>query len=152
MTLQCHVTTRRETTNVLVASIGILAVEAMLCQQTASGFDSRMTAPEQTLEEAESGIKFHAQSLIQVKELLEAESWKAAQKALRKSSAYLKQDIYTIIQAKPGSERSELRKLYSNLFNSVMRLDYATRDKNVPRIWDCYGNVVVALNNILSRL
>ncbi|XP_027074384.2 psbQ-like protein 3, chloroplastic [Coffea arabica] len=147
-----HITRRRATTNILAASVGVLAMEAISCQQTASGFDFGMTAPEQTLEEAESGIKGHAQSLIQVKELLEAESWNAAQKALRKSSAYLKQDIYTIIQAKPGSERPELRKLYSDLFNSVTRLDYAARDENVPRIWDCYGNVVSALSNILSRL
>lgn len=125
---------------------------AIISQQTANAFDFRMTTPEQTLEEAENGIKGHAQSLIQVKDLLEKESWKAAQKELRKSSAYLKQDIYTIIQAKPGSDRSELRKLYSNLFNSVTRLDYAARDKDVPLIWDCYDNVVIALNNILSRL
>ncbi|XP_071916075.1 psbQ-like protein 3, chloroplastic [Coffea arabica] len=154
MALQRHITRRRATTNILAASVGVLAMEAISCQQTgtASGFDFGMTAPEQTLEEAESGIKGHAQSLIQVKELLEAESWNAAQRALRKCSAYLKQDIYTIIQAKPGSERPELRKLYSDLFNSVTRLDYAARDENVPRIWDCYGNVVSALSNILSRL
>ena len=79
----------------------------------------RMTVPDQTVEEAESGIREHAMSLVQVKPLLESESWKDAQKELRKSSSYLKQDIYTIIQGKPGPERAQLRILYSKLFNDV---------------------------------
>lgn len=88
-----------------------------LDKQTAKGFELnlRMTAPEQTLEQAQGGIKDHAQALLEVKEWLEEESWKEAQKELRSRAAFLKQDIYTIIQAKPGSQRPLLRKLYSDL-------------------------------------
>ncbi|KAF9589343.1 hypothetical protein IFM89_022679 [Coptis chinensis] len=40
-----------------------------------------------------------------------------------RSSSYLKQDIYTLIQAKPGSEKPPLRLLYSKLFNNVTRVE-----------------------------
>lgn len=89
-----------------------------------------------------------------MKELLEEgeSSWREAQRALRNRSALLKQDIYTIIQGKPGSERPQLRKMYSTLFNSVSRLDYAARDKDVTRVWESYDNIVMALDDILPRL
>ncbi|KAJ8553726.1 hypothetical protein K7X08_024404 [Anisodus acutangulus] len=122
MSLTSHNFTRR-TGLILVPTSFIL-----LSSQSANAFDFRITVPDQTLEEAENGIQRHALSLLQVKELLEEESWKEAQKALRKSSALLKQDIYTIIQAKPA------------------------RDKDVPRVWECYDNIVLELNNLLSRL
>ncbi|XP_060206532.1 psbQ-like protein 3, chloroplastic [Lycium barbarum] len=146
MYLNSHHFTRR-TSLILGPTLFIL-----LTEKTANAFDFRITAPDQTLEEAQDGIQSHALSLLQVKELLEEESWKEAQKALRKSSALLKQDIYTIIQAKPGRERTELRKMYSILFNTVSRMDFAARDKDVPRVWECYDNIVLELNNILSRL
>ncbi|KAJ1386894.1 PsbQ-like domain superfamily [Sesbania bispinosa] len=109
-------------------------------------------APGQTVEEALNGVQGHAQDLLQVKDLLELESWKAAQKALRQSSALLKKDIYTIIQSKPGNERPQLRKLYSFLFNNVTRLDYAARDKDGPEVWQRYKNIIVAVNDILSNI
>lgn len=112
----------------------------------------RMTVPDQTVEQAEGGIRDHALRLLQVKQLLEMGSWKEAQKELRKSSALLKQDMYTIIQGKPGIERPALRELYSKLFNSVTGLDFAARDKDVTRVWECYGNIVVALDDIFSRI
>lgn len=142
---------RRIGAMVTMASV-LLAREAIFSENIANGFDLTMTAPEQTLEEAESVIRSHAQNLLEVKALLELDSWREAQKALRRSSGYLKHDIYTIIQGKPGSERPQLRKLYSYLFNNVMRLDYAVRDRDTTRIWECYGNVVVALDDFLSRI
>uniref|UniRef100_A0A2P2ILC4 Uncharacterized protein n=1 Tax=Rhizophora mucronata TaxID=61149 RepID=A0A2P2ILC4_RHIMU len=60
--------------------------------------------------------------------------------------------MYILIQSKPGSERPQLRKLYSNLFNNVSKLDYAARDKDAARVWQCYENIVAALNDILSRI
>lgn len=90
--------------------------------------------------------------MVQVKDLLELESWKEAQKELRKSASYLKQDIYTIIQGKPGMERPQLRNLYSKLFNDVTGLDYAARDKDVPRVWKLYKDIVVTLDDILSKV
>ncbi|PIN12613.1 hypothetical protein CDL12_14766 [Handroanthus impetiginosus] len=117
-----------------------------------TAFDFRLTVPDQTIEEARSGIESHAQSLLKVKDLLMAESWKEAQKSLRKSSSLLKQDIYTIIQAKPSSERPRLRKLYADLFNGVTKLDYAARDKDRIRVWDCYESIVSSLDGILSRI
>ncbi|XP_011087360.2 psbQ-like protein 3, chloroplastic [Sesamum indicum] len=111
-----------------------------------------MTVPDQTVEEAESGIEPHAQSLVGVKDLLVAESWKEAQKVLRKSSSLLKQDMYTIIQAKPAEKRGRLRKLYSDLFNGVMKLDYAARDEDRIRAWECYDRVISSLRHILATL
>ena len=100
----------------------LLAREAVFGAKIANGFDFKMVSPDQTLEEAESGIRGHARALLEVKALIESNAWKDMQKALRKSSSLLKQDIYTIIQSKPGSQRPQLRKLYSNLFNSVTRV------------------------------
>ncbi|GLT57640.1 hypothetical protein SLA2020_305970 [Shorea laevis] len=143
---------RRE--SVLMATVAsiLLANETTFHTQTAHGFELKMTAPEQTLEEAESGVREHAQALLEVKDLIEAESWREAQKALRKRSSFLKQDMYTIIQAKPGNQRPQLRKLYSDLFNNVSRLDYAARDEDASGVWQCYENIVLALNDILSRI
>ncbi|XP_054796510.1 psbQ-like protein 3, chloroplastic isoform X1 [Prosopis cineraria] len=130
----------------------VLAGEGIFSTKIASGFDFGFVAPDQTIEEAESGVRSHAKALLQVKDLLETESWKEAQKALRRSSALLKKDIYTIINSKPGSERPPLRKLYSSLFNNVSRLDYAARDKDTQQVRQCYNNIVVAVNGILSRI
>ncbi|KAK4278126.1 hypothetical protein QN277_016017 [Acacia crassicarpa] len=130
----------------------VVAGEGIFSTKIANGFDFGFVAPDQTVEEAESGVRSHAQALLQVKDLLETESWKEAQKALRRSSAVLKKDIYTIINSKPGSERPSLRKLYSSLFNNVSRLDYAARDKDTQQVWQCYNSIAVAVNDILSRL
>lgn len=145
-----HLLTRR---SISTALFGSLLFDSKRANAT---FDFGVTTPDQTVEEAESGIRYHAQSLLQVKDLFESSSstelWKEAQKALRKRASYLKQDIYTIIQSKPGSERPQLRKLYTFLFNNVTELDYAARDKDMTRVWECYGNIAVAVNDILSRI
>ncbi|XP_015895821.3 psbQ-like protein 3, chloroplastic [Ziziphus jujuba] len=135
----------------MIASL-LLAREAVLKQEVAYGLDLRLIAPDQSIQEAESGIRGHARALLQVKALIDSESWVEAQKALRKSSALLKQDVYTIIQNKPATERPQLRKLYSDLFNNVSRLDYAARDGDESSVLRCYENIVVALSDILSRI
>ncbi|GAA0175717.1 hypothetical protein LIER_28838 [Lithospermum erythrorhizon] len=148
MVLQSTQTSRRRALQTIAIALATTAAPVK------AEIDFRlMTTPDQTLEEAEDGIKFHAQSLLQVKDLLlEVETLREAQKALRKSSSYLKQDMYTIINSKPGNERTLLRKLYFNLFNSVTRLDYAARDNDLVLVNECYDNVVVALNNIMSKI
>ncbi|PON56677.1 Oxygen-evolving enhancer protein [Parasponia andersonii] len=118
----------------------------------ANGLDLELVAPDQTLEEAQSGIRGHALALLQVKAFIDSESWGEAQKALRRSSAYVKQDFYTIIQGRPASERPQLRKLYFDLFNNVTKLDYAARDKDASRVLQCYHNIVMTINDILSRV
>ncbi|KAL0384851.1 UNVERIFIED_CONTAM: hypothetical protein Sradi_2879400 [Sesamum radiatum] len=142
--------TRRSSLIILTAPASASAL--FLFTKPATAFDLRMTVPDQTVEEAESGIRPHAQRLVGVKDLLMAESWKEAQKVLRKSSSLLKQDMYTMIQAKPAEERAGLRKLYSELFNGVMKLDYAARDEDRIRVWECYDRVVSSLHHILSIL
>lgn len=108
-----------------VASI-VLAKEAMLSQDIASGLEFKMATPdERTVEEAESGVRSFAQSLTKLKALLESESWKEAQKVLRRSSSNLKLDLYAVIQSKPTKERPQLRTLYSNLFNNVTEVSSA---------------------------
>ncbi|WJX31103.1 hypothetical protein P8452_19569 [Trifolium repens] len=126
--------------------------ELIFSTKNANAFEFGLVAPDQTVEEAQNVVRVHAQDLLQVRDLLELESWKIAQKELRRSSALLKKDIYTIIQSKPGSERPQLRKLYSTLFNNVTRLDYAARDKDVAEVWQRYENIVMAVNDILSRI
>nr|XP_043623894.1 psbQ-like protein 3, chloroplastic [Erigeron canadensis] len=147
------ITTRRKAL-FLLFSIPFNAHSAFASESSSSSFLDmfRMTVPDQTMEEAEGGIREHAMSLVQVKDLLELETWKEAQKELRKSASLLKQDIYTIIQGKPGMERAQLRNLYSKLFNGVTELDYAARDKDVPRVWILYQDIVVTLDDILSKV
>uniref|UniRef100_A0A0F7CYI3 PQL-like protein n=1 Tax=Hypseocharis bilobata TaxID=253189 RepID=A0A0F7CYI3_9ROSI len=131
----------------------LLAGEAIFTKEFANGIDFNMVGSDQTTEAAESGIRGHAQDLLEVvKALIESESWRELQKELRRSSPYLKQDIYTIIQNKPGSERPQLRKLYADLFVNVSRLDYAARDEDASRIQECYKNIVAAVDDILSRI
>ncbi|XP_024970474.1 psbQ-like protein 3, chloroplastic [Cynara cardunculus var. scolymus] len=148
-----HITRRKAASLFLLLSCPI-----PISTQSASATESsildmfRMTVPDQTVEEAENGIREHAMSLVQVKELLELESWKEAQKELRKSASYLKQDIYTIVQGKPVTKRAQLRSLYSRLFNGVTELDYAARDKDVTRVWKLYEDMVVTLEEILSEV
>ncbi|CAB4271920.1 unnamed protein product [Prunus armeniaca] len=137
---------------IAAVSWALMAAKEAIFVEAANGFDLQLVAPGQTIEEAESGIKGHAQALLQVKELIDLESWREVQIALRKSSAVLKQDIYTLIQAKPANERPQLRKLYSDLFNNVTRLDYAARDKDASYIRQCYENIVAVLNQVLSRI
>lgn len=104
----------------------ILGGNGIFRTQSANAFEFKFVAPDMTVEEALSGVRGHAQDLLHVRDLLELESWRAAQKTLRQSSAILKKDIYTIIQSKPGIERAQLRKLYSTLFNNVTRVSAAT--------------------------
>ncbi|GMI63394.1 hypothetical protein HRI_000008700 [Hibiscus trionum] len=138
--------------------VGVLLVATMasssLLLEKAYGLelDLRMVAPDQTVEEAENGIQNHAKALLRVKDLIESKAWREAQKELRKSSSLLKQDIYTIIQGKPGNQRPQLRKLYSNLFNTVTKLDYAARDEDESQVLQCYDKIVLALNHVLSKL
>lgn len=112
---------KRRIGGIAALSVVLLAKDSVFIK-LANGFDFQFVAPDQTIEEAESGIIGHAQALLQVKDLIESESWGEVQTAVRKSSPFLKQDIYTIIQQKPGNERPLLRKLYSNLFNNVTRV------------------------------
>ncbi|XP_021742019.1 psbQ-like protein 3, chloroplastic [Chenopodium quinoa] len=129
-----------------------LTTEAIMSDKTAKSLDLRITVPDQTVEEAQSVVRDHAQGLLDVKSLLDSEYWRDAQQELRKNSSYLKQDFYTIIQSKEGSARPLLRRLYAKLFNNVTKLDYAARDKDVARVQECYNNVAAALNDFLSRI
>ncbi|XP_074310678.1 psbQ-like protein 3, chloroplastic [Silene latifolia] len=139
---------RRVGSITLISSLVLTATS----NTNASAFEFRMTVPDQTAEEAEVMIRDHSRALLDVKFLLEAEDWREAQRELRRYAGYLKQDIYTIIQSKDGSLRPFLRKLYSDLFNNVSKLDYAARDKNVAQVSEYYNNVTNVLNDILSRI
>ncbi|CAI0548187.1 unnamed protein product [Linum tenue] len=106
-----------------------------------------------TLEEAVTGIRGHARSLLEVKGLLlEQDSWSEAQRLLRKSSSNLKIDLSSIIQSKPPALRPRLRALYSALFTTVSRLDYAARERDVALVWQLYERMAVALEEVLSAI
>ncbi|RRT52574.1 hypothetical protein B296_00050376 [Ensete ventricosum] len=163
---------RRQATAATAVAAALHAMEAISGgSSVASALEFRFTAPEQTPEEADAVVKIHARELVRIKALIDSQSWREAQIALRDSSSYLKQDLYTIIQAKPGSQRPQLRKLYSHLFNDVSRvsplsssssfakrnlksalfvlqLDYAARDKDATRVQECFDNIVATLNEI----
>jgi hypothetical protein len=64
-------------------------------------------------------VRTHARNLLGVKRFIDAGAWRELQAALRASASNLKQDLYAIIQARPTGQRPELRRLYSDLFNSV---------------------------------
>lgn len=113
---------RRVVLIALPASSIILAQEAIWGDQIASAFNFNIMAPDQSMEDTGRVIKDHAQSLLAIKALLEAEEWSKAQDVLRTSSSNLKRDIYTLILLKPASERPQLRALYTNLFNSVTKV------------------------------
>ncbi|KAJ6861463.1 hypothetical protein NC651_037523 [Populus alba x Populus x berolinensis] len=135
-----------------VATI-VLVKEAMFSQDIANGLEFRFATPDRrSVEEAESGVRDYAQSLLQLKDLLGSQSWREAQKVLRRRSSNLKLDLYTVIESKPGKDRTQLRTLYSNLFNNVTKLDYAVREKDVSLVWQCYENIVAAYDHILSRI
>lgn len=114
--------TRRRIAITTALATVFLAREAISNTNMAASLDLRMTVPDQTLEEAEAGIRGHARELLEIKPLIDSELWGDTQKALRERSPYVRQDLYTIIQGKPGSLRPQLRKLYSKLFNSVTRV------------------------------
>lgn len=99
-----------------------LGLTGSMAVGAANALDLKLIAPGQSLEEAESGIRGHAEALLEVRGLIESEAWKEAQKRLRSSSPPLKQDLHTIIEYKPPAERPPLRKLYSLLFNNITRV------------------------------
>nr|AQX44185.1 psbQ-like protein 3 [Apostasia odorata] len=145
--------TRRTAATLALSSSSIIAKEGFSStSSSAFSFDFSFTVPDQTIEEAESGIKKHAQQLLNIREFIDSQSWRAAQTALRESSSRLKQDLYIIIQAKPGGQRPLLRKLYSNLFNNVTQLDYAARSKDAVAVKECYDNIVSTLNEIFAKI
>lgn len=119
---------------------------------SAGAFDLRLTVPEQSSEEAEAVVRTDARNLVRVRDLIDARSWRELQASLRASAANLKQDLYAIINAKPASQRPELRRLYSDLFNSVTRLDYAARDKDELQVKEYYGNMVAAIDQIFAKI
>ncbi|XP_073124668.1 psbQ-like protein 3, chloroplastic [Henckelia pumila] len=138
--------------SILLNTLITTQTSTLIFAKSAAALELRFAVPDQSFEEAENNIPIHAQSLLQVKDLLMAESWVEAQKALRKISAYLKQDLYTIIRSKPAQERPLLRKLYADLFNAVTKLDYAARDKDRILVWDCWSSIVSSLDLILSHI
>jgi hypothetical protein len=97
----------------------------------AGEFDLRITVPEESSEEAEAVVRAHARNLLRVKRLIDAAAWRELQAELRASASNLKQDLYAIIQASPASQRSELRELYSDLFNSVTDVSTAKFTQDV---------------------
>ncbi|KAL5721552.1 hypothetical protein ACHQM5_005185 [Ranunculus cassubicifolius] len=150
--LPSYTLTNRRVATIASINTLLLAKDTIFNTETASSFDFRITVPDQTPQEAADVLKEHAEDLLDVRPLLESKLWRDAQKALRKSAALLKQDVYTLIQAKPGSERQQLRVLYSQLFNAVTRLDYAARDQNVDLCKELFDRIIVSLDSLLSLI
>ncbi|MQL72786.1 hypothetical protein Taro_005134, partial [Colocasia esculenta] len=111
----------RGATAALVAAF-LAGAAPLLVQKPTRSFEFGFTAPDQTPEEAEAGIKIHSRGILRLRQLVESQAWRELQLALQESSSLLKQDLYTIIQTKPEGQRPLLRKLYSTLFNNVTRI------------------------------
>ncbi|CAA7403431.1 unnamed protein product [Spirodela intermedia] len=118
----------------------------------AGAAESWFVAPEQTAAEAEAAVAGHARGLLELFPLVESRAWRELQQALREDAPLLKQDLYTIIQSKPGARRPELRKLFSALFNSVTRLDYAARSRDEASAVEHYRAIVATLETIMARI
>jgi hypothetical protein len=107
----------------LAATAGAIILASQLLPPVASSaagtFDLQLMLPEKSSEEAEAVVRTHARNLLGVKRFIDAGAWRELQAALRSNASNLKQDLYAIIQARPTGQRSELRRLYSDLFNSV---------------------------------
>lgn len=140
----------------LAATAGAIILASQLLPPVASSaagtFDLQLMLPEKSSEEAEAVVRIHARNLLGVKRFIDAGAWRELQAALRSSASNLKQDLYAIIQARPTGQRPELRRLYSDLFNSVTSLDYAARDKDALQVQEHYGNIVSALDEIFSKI
>lgn len=146
-------------------------------REPAAAAESWFVAPEQTAAEAEAAVAGHARGLLELLPLVESRAWRELQQALREDAPLLKQDLYTIIQSKPGGLRPELRKLFSALFNSVTRveilpsppptsppeligltssplpqLDYAARSRDEASADENYRAIVSALEAIMARI
>ncbi|TVU15150.1 hypothetical protein EJB05_38657, partial [Eragrostis curvula] len=152
-------TSRRRLVTIAMASAALLAPQLLLPPAAARGagafdgaLDLRIIIPEESSEEAQAVVRTHARNLLRVKRLIDAGAWRELQAELRASASNLKQDLYAIIQATDPTRRAELRRLYSDLFNSVTSLDYAARDKDVPQVQEHYGNIVTALDQIFSKI
>ncbi|MQL78483.1 hypothetical protein Taro_010910 [Colocasia esculenta] len=145
-------TTRRTAATAALVAAFLAGATPLLVQKPARSFEFGFTAPDQTPEEAEAGIKIHSRGILQLRQLVESQAWRELQLALRESSSLLKQDLYTIIQTKPGGQRPLLRKLYSTLFNNVTRMDYAARSEDAGLVQEHYQTVVATLEEILGRI
>ncbi|TVU15176.1 hypothetical protein EJB05_38683, partial [Eragrostis curvula] len=150
---------RRRLVTIAMASAALLAPQLLLPPAAARGagafdgaLDLRIIIPEESSEEAQAVVRTHARNLLRVKRLIDAGAWRELQAELRASASNLKQDLYAIIQATDPTRRADLRRLYSDLFNSVTSLDYAARDKDVPQVQEHYGNIVTALDQIFSKI
>ncbi|CAN6463491.1 unnamed protein product [Victoria cruziana] len=141
-----NLSTRRRTVSTILLSAPCL----LSSPGRGQCLEFKFVAPDLTVEEARPRARIHAQELVELRDLIQLESWKEAQKSLRSSASSLRQELYTIIQSMPGNRRPQLRKLYSDLFNSVTRLDYAARSKDSARALECYNNIVASLDNIYS--
>ncbi|CAN6276328.1 unnamed protein product [Urochloa humidicola] len=145
-------TTSRRLLAATAAAAALLATTRLLAPAASVALDLRLMLPEQSSEEAEAAVRAHARNLLRVKRFADAGAWRELQAALRASASNLKQDLYAIIQARPAGQRPELRRLYSDLFNSVTSLDYAARDKDEAQVQEYYGNIVAALDEIFAKI
>ena len=99
----------------------VLLKEAILSQDIANGLEFRSAIPgERSVEEAESGTRGYAQSMLQLKDVVALESWEETQKVL---SSNLKLDLYASCNSKQTWEGEESAE-YTNLISSTMQLKY----------------------------
>ncbi|CAD5317893.1 unnamed protein product [Arabidopsis thaliana] len=109
--------------------------------------------PERTVELAQEGLRKNAENIKRIKEIMIAKKlWKEGGKELRRSASNMKQDFYLIIQAKPPKDRPLFRSLYSSLFNSITKMDYAARDGDETKVLEYYINIVAILDDIFPRI
>ncbi|KAJ0242974.1 hypothetical protein HA466_0202270 [Hirschfeldia incana] len=109
--------------------------------------------PERTIEMAEEGLRKNAENIREIKEIMiENKRWKEEGKELRRSASNMKQDLYLIIQAKPPKDRPLLRSLYSSLFNTITKMDYAARDGDATKVMEYYNSIAATLDNIFTLI
>ncbi|KFK41056.1 hypothetical protein AALP_AA2G079600 [Arabis alpina] len=116
-------------------------------------FSAPQPEPERTVEIAQEGVRKNAENIKEIKEIMiEKKLWKEGGKELRRSASNMKQDMYLIIQAKPPKDRPLLRSLYSSLFNTITKMDYAARDGDATNVSEYYKSIAAILDDIFSRI
>ncbi|CAH8385995.1 unnamed protein product [Eruca vesicaria subsp. sativa] len=113
--------------------------------------------PERTVEMAKvvpEGLRKNGENIKEIiKEMMiENKRWKEGGKELRRSASNMKQDLYLIIQAKPPKDRPLLRSLYSSLFSTITKMDYAARDGDATKVEEYNKSLAATLDNIFTRI
>ncbi|XP_020095112.1 psbQ-like protein 3, chloroplastic [Ananas comosus] len=142
-----------------------ITLELFSSLKSASAVEFRITTPDQTPEEAEAAIRAHARDLLGIKALLDTESWREAQLALRdvlfslntvcsvigmRKTVNTSDKFIVFVAGIPQPPQEKLAHEFQYVLSEI--LDYAARDKDKKRVHECYNNIAATLDEIFERI